>query len=137
MSELKKAATILKAARSDLRALRGMQEDTESFVDEIFGFHLQQAIEKTLKCWIALRGKEYPFTHDIGRLIGILEREGLDMTKYDDFVEYHPYATVFRYDSTTMKSDEVPDRAAAVREVQELFHHVEQLLKVAQDIQHE
>lgn len=39
---------LLAAARRDFRALQGMS-DPEVFVDEIFGFHAQQAVEKTLK----------------------------------------------------------------------------------------
>jgi len=49
MSDPKKQAkTLLHAAWRDLQALTGML-DAELFVDEIFGFHVQQAAEKALK----------------------------------------------------------------------------------------
>lgn len=48
-------------AQRDLRALAGML-DSQTFADEIFGFHVQQAAEKVLKAWIAALGEVYPFT---------------------------------------------------------------------------
>jgi HEPN domain-containing protein len=48
MNDLEHAREILEVARRDLRALRAMN-DAESFPDEIFGFHAQQAVEKALK----------------------------------------------------------------------------------------
>jgi HEPN domain-containing protein len=46
--------------------------DPGVFADEVFGFHAQQAIEKTLKAWIALLGQEYPFVHDVDALLNRL-----------------------------------------------------------------
>ncbi|NEQ31824.1 MAG: HEPN domain-containing protein [Leptolyngbya sp. SIO4C5] len=51
-----------------MQALEGMQDKTV-FADEIFGFHVQQAIEKCLKAWIAALGEVYPYTHDLGVLL--------------------------------------------------------------------
>jgi HEPN domain-containing protein len=38
--------------------------DANDFPEEVFGFHAQQAIEKTLKAWIAVRRLAYPKSHD-------------------------------------------------------------------------
>jgi HEPN domain-containing protein len=62
MAERDEAQRLLAAAQKDLRALRGMT-DADTFADEIFGFHAQQAVEKALKAWLALLGEEYPRTH--------------------------------------------------------------------------
>ena len=45
------AQDLLRMARKDFDALRGML-DHPLFADEIFGFHAQQAIEKSLKAWL-------------------------------------------------------------------------------------
>ena len=47
MSDLKQARETLGMARKDLKALKGMM-DTDVFAEEIFGFHAQQAVEKSL-----------------------------------------------------------------------------------------
>jgi HEPN domain-containing protein len=56
MSELKHARALLAMAEKDLKALQGMGDAT-TFADEIFGFHAQQSVEKTLKAWIAALGQ--------------------------------------------------------------------------------
>ena len=50
--------------------------------DEVFGNNIQQAIEKWLKAMIAWNGHKYPFTHDIGELLEMLAKIGLE--KPDD-----------------------------------------------------
>lgn len=64
-------------AEKDLAALRGML-DSSCFADEIFGFHAQQAVEKSLKAWITLAGGTYGFTHDIELLLMHLKQLGAD-----------------------------------------------------------
>jgi len=48
MSALEHARGLLVMARKDFDALRGMV-DNPLFAEEIFGFHAQQAIEKSLR----------------------------------------------------------------------------------------
>ena len=71
MSDRKQARELMDAAGRDLSALRGMG-DTCVFTDEVFGFHVQQAVEKYLKAWIALSGGLYPTTHDLADLLSVL-----------------------------------------------------------------
>ena len=61
MSDRKQARELIEAAERDLSALRGMG-DAGVFADEIFGFHVQQAVEKSFKAWLALLGETYPTT---------------------------------------------------------------------------
>jgi len=75
MSNHKQAEVLLSAAYRDFRALKGML-DTETFADEVFGFHVQQAVEKALKAWLAILGVVYPFTHDLSVLLQQLEDQG-------------------------------------------------------------
>jgi hypothetical protein len=53
------AQDLLLLAGKDFDALRGMLGNP-LFADEIFGFHAQQAIEKSLKAWLAARSAEHP-----------------------------------------------------------------------------
>lgn len=50
MSDLEHGRELLEMARSDLNALRGMVDPASPyFSDEVFGFHAQQAAEKSMK----------------------------------------------------------------------------------------
>ena len=53
MSDVKCARMLLDAAKRETDALRVMYRSDE-ISDEVFGFHVQQAVEKLLKAWIAL-----------------------------------------------------------------------------------
>ncbi|MFZ4539651.1 HEPN domain-containing protein [Propionivibrio sp.] len=73
MSALEHARGLLVMARKDFDALRGMV-DNPLFAEEIFGFHAQQAIEKSLKAWLAARSLDFPLTHDLSRLLDLDNR---------------------------------------------------------------
>lgn len=64
MSDPIQAKNMLDAAQRDLTALTGML-NASLFTDEIFGFHVQQVLEKSLKAWLAILGEIYPHTHDL------------------------------------------------------------------------
>jgi HEPN domain-containing protein len=51
-------------ARKDLKALENMNRQ-EQFATEIYGFHAQQAIEKSLKSLLSFLRVKYPKTHDL------------------------------------------------------------------------
>ncbi|MDP2822615.1 MAG: hypothetical protein Q8O52_08040 [Sulfuritalea sp.] len=56
MSALDHARGLLLMARTDFDAMRGMIGNP-LFADEVFGFHAQQTVEKSLKAWLAGRGR--------------------------------------------------------------------------------
>ena len=70
-----------------MSAVKGMGDAT-IFADEIFGFHIQQAVEKLLKAWLALLGKAYPATHDLARLSEILKTYDTNVLEFADLTEY-------------------------------------------------
>lgn len=126
MSEIEHPRALLAMAAKDLRALRGMGE-SETFADEIFGFHAQQAVEKSLKAWIAALGAEYPLTHNIARLLAILEDLGVGVEPLWDLAEYTVFAVEFRYGA--MVDEEEPlNRNEVINRVKELFEQVEQII---------
>ena len=110
------------AAERDLTALRGMRDATV-FADEIFGFHVQQAVEKLFKAWLALLGETYPTTHNLARLLAPLNTHDAEAVRFNGLVEFTPYAVQFRYVSG--EPDLTPlDRETAVEDVQVLFEAV-------------
>ncbi len=120
------ARALLAMARKDLRALAGM-ENPETFADEIVGFHAQQAIEKALKAWLAALGKEYPLTHEIDRLLALLDDEGCDVTPFRTLDRYTSFAVAFRYEALGGEASGL-DRAEAVRDARAVFERVQAFL---------
>lgn len=65
---------------------------------EDYCFHAQQAAEKAIKAVMMLRGVEFPYTHDLGWLLSMLESSGEKLSeqvrKADVLTEY---AGILRY----------------------------------------
>lgn len=127
MAEYDEARQLLTAAYKDLRALQNMT-DTAVFADEVFGFHAQQAIEKTLKAWLAMLGAVYPRTHDITLLLSILTAHGQSVDSLDDLIEFNPYAVQFRYEAFDEIGGDPLQRGIAITRVSELVRKVEELV---------
>lgn len=118
MRDTETARLLLCAALRDLRALENML-DTDAFPAEIFGFHAQQTVEKTLKAWLVQLEKEVPRTHNIRHLLLLLEEAGLDLdSTFWDFIELTAFAVQFRYE--------------AYEELEDPFHRPELLDRLRQ-----
>ncbi len=81
MNALERACGLLGMARKDFDALRGMVGNP-LFADKIFGFHAQQSVEKSLKAWRAALSLSLPQTHDLSRLLDLLEESGADVAPF-------------------------------------------------------
>ncbi len=81
MSDLKCAQALVLAAERDLELVQLMLEHSAG-ADEVFGFHVQQAVEKLLKAWLAIRGESYPLTHDLEQLFEVLAQGGVELGAY-------------------------------------------------------
>ena len=126
MIALDEARTLMAAGDRDLSALRGM-EDTSVFADEIVGFHAQQAAEKFLKAWLVLWGESYPLTHNLARLLTLLQEKTPAAAQFRDLNEYTAYAVQFRYDA--MESESAPiDREEVVQRLEALCQQVRRRL---------
>ena len=126
MVDYEEAKRLLVAAQKDLTALQSMLDAT-AFADEIFGFHAQQAIEKSLKAWLALVGKKYPRTHDIGLLISLLEESGEEAKAFSDLAEFNPYAVQLRYDAFDDLNEDL-ERDPIITRVTQLVEQVRQMI---------
>ncbi|MDE0622848.1 MAG: HEPN domain-containing protein [Bryobacterales bacterium] len=73
--------------------------NTTGAADEVFGFHVQQAVEKLLKAWLAIRGESYPLTHDLEQLFEVLAQRGVELGAVRSLSDYTPFAVVHRYEA--------------------------------------
>jgi hypothetical protein len=126
MSALDHARGLLLMARKDFDAMRGMIGNP-LFADEVFGFHAQQAIEKSLKAWLAARSIDFPLTHDLSRLLGLLEEADVDVSLFWPLVQYTVFAVQARYEAGLMESEASIDRMTVIAEVERLVTTVASL----------
>lgn len=127
MADLEHARLMLRMAHKDFNALVGMQESL-LFADEIFGFHVQQAVEKALKAWLCTRDVIYPMTHELARLLALLENQGAEVEAFWPLVEFTMFAVQARYEEGISELDEPIDRAMEIQNVRVLLDHVEQMI---------
>ena len=100
MNEREAAKAMLDLAAEDLDALQRMLSDP-GFSERVFGFHAQQATEKALKALLTLHSVEYPKTHDLRSLAGLLADHAIDLPEEVDAVlGLTAYGVRFRYDSS-------------------------------------
>jgi HEPN domain-containing protein len=133
MSGVEHARELLTLAQRDFRALQGML-DAETFADEIFGFHAQQAVEKTLKAWLSRIGVEYPRTHDLEELLELLEERAEPILEaFYDLVDLTDFAVQFRYRIFEDAEGRL-NRGMMIRQVSDLVVHVETLIREAETV---
>jgi HEPN domain-containing protein len=91
-------------ADSDLRSARAClaagSPDTACF-------HCQQTAEKSLKAFLIFHSINFPFTHDLGRLIALCGQKGAGFhALLADATSLNPYAVEMRYDDEFWPSPE-------------------------------
>ena len=124
MSDLKCVRVLLAAADRDIEILQLMHDSTGG-PDEIFGFHAQQAAEKSLKAWLAFLGEVYPLTHDLDDLLERLSKRNADVNNYRELTAYSAFAVQFRYEEMTEGLS--IDRERALRLVSALLQQVQRM----------
>jgi HEPN domain-containing protein len=79
-----------------------------AITDEIVGFHIQQAIEKTIKAVLTRFGIQYEFTHDLSVLYQQVEAAGINPPASIDAVDAMTvFAVQLRY---TLFEEQTLDR---------------------------
>ena len=130
MKDLEQARGLLAVAERDYSALSGM-EDSAIFSDEIFGFHVQQAVEKALKAWLCSLGAAFPRTHDLDELSALLEQAGQPIPDFiSPLLEFTDFAVAFRYDALADLEGDI-DRRACIDGVGHLLQHIRRLVAQA------
>ena len=127
MKDLEQARHFLSIAERDYRALCGMK-NPEVFSDEIFGFHVQQAVEKALKAWLCAQGVPFPRTHDLDELGALLEEAGQEIPKFlHTLLEFTDFAVAFRYEAFPDLEGDI-DRLVCINGVGCLLQHIQQIM---------
>jgi HEPN domain-containing protein len=66
--------------------------------DLCWGWAAQQCLEKTLKAWIHATGSQPPATHDIARLLLLLEQAGVETSELLPLRAFTSFAVQYRYE---------------------------------------
>lgn len=112
------AAILARKAAEDAVALSEF-EGNSNIADSILGFHAQQAIEKWLKAVLADKGIDFEYTHDLRRLIELVEELGIIFPFITgEIVMYTEFAVPLRYED--LLDAEPLDRGAAVTLISEV-----------------
>jgi HEPN domain-containing protein len=131
MNGVEHAREMLTLAQRDFKALQGML-DVETFADEIFGFHAQQAVEKALKAWLTLVEVEYPRTHDLEELLELLEEHAEPILEaFYNLLDLTDFAVQFR-NRIFEDAEGRLNRGVMIRQVNDLVVHVERLVREAE-----
>lgn len=72
------AELLLERANSDLAACRVLMAN-EDMLDDVVGFHAQQAVEKALKVALVLSDIDFPRSHDLRELADIAADNHLEV----------------------------------------------------------
>lgn len=82
----------------------------------MIGFHIQQAIEKALKSFLANHKIDFRKTHDIRELLDLAQQNNIVIPlKFDRIDEWTPYGVELRYDDIPVDIPGI-DRQVALRE---------------------
>lgn len=67
---------LLEKARKDYDTVICMQKVNDELYLDICCYHIQQAIEKIIKCSVELKGVRYPYEHSISKLYSVYVEAG-------------------------------------------------------------
>jgi HEPN domain-containing protein len=102
------AVSLLEKARGDRKACYALAADPE-IPAWLAGFHAQQAVEKALKSVLAYKLVEYPRTHNLSMLIGLLRINNLPLPpNAEEIPQLTPFGIAFRYEDTSPKDEKIP-----------------------------
>ena len=111
---LDKVLQWLDYADEDLRLAKHARTMTSNCPHRLIAYHAQQCVEKCLKAYLVFRGVDFPYTHNISRLLELcLDTDWQDTMR--DAEELTPYAITTRYpgQDEEVSADEA-DRAVEV-----------------------
>ncbi len=75
-------------------------------------FHAQQSAEKLLKAYLIARNLDFPFTHNLARLLALCQTQDAEFATLAPLAEsLTPFAVELRYDSDFWPSREVAREA--------------------------
>jgi HEPN domain-containing protein len=116
------ALTLLEKAEHDLIAATATIA-TGRALDTVC-FHAQQAVEKSLKALLALKDVDYPWRHDLGELLILVDQHfsTIELPR-DEILALSPYAVEIRYDSIAPTLEDATSAIATAKGIHGLAQH--------------
>jgi HEPN domain-containing protein len=119
MNRLRESADILfTKAGEDAQMLRTLLESSGAPAWGL-GFHAQQSVEKAIKAVLGWHGIVFPYTHDLERLLILLQKHGLPLPPDAAGIpRLSPFGTFSRYGTILGKDEDLPERSWLLAAVQ-------------------
>ncbi|MGH8909122.1 MAG: HEPN domain-containing protein [Egibacteraceae bacterium] len=118
---------LLDKAAADTAAVEELL-DSERVIDDVVGFHAQQACEKLLKAVLGAAHVRYRYTHDLAELIDLLTDAALPVPDHlHAVIALTPFAVTYRYEDLPGEEDPL-DRGETLRLVRSLRHLAEEVI---------
>ena len=113
-----RAVELFILAKRDEHAAHVLAADG-SVEDELIGFHYQQATEKLLKALLAERNIDFPRTHDIVRLMELVDDADYDVpAPLQELASLTSFAVALRYEmesSSVLAAEDVREMVEQLR----------------------
>lgn len=129
--ELEVALISLEKAQQDLVAAQKLLHDAD-ISDEIVGFHIQQAIEKSFKAILLRHTIDYPHTHNLRLLIDLCRNSHIQIPS--EFLQvdvFNRFAVQWRYDLLPSTNQAALDREAAYSLAHQVWSWADELVNEA------
>ena len=124
--KLKQVHRWLSYANEDLRFAQHGLTLTTGIPYRLIAYHAQQCVEKCLKAFLVHKGIDFPYTHNISRLLEICAEYTGWTSQIEEAEELTPYAIATRYPG---EDDEVT-QAETTRAI-DIAIHVRQVIHAA------
>ena len=126
MEYIKQYEILIKKAKDDYNTAKIVFENIKDINIDIALFHLQQAVEKSLKAVLIYNKIEFPKTHKLDILIDILAENNINIEIDDDLIILNDYAVEARYDYIGETFDNIVETTG---KVDDLIKKVENMIK--------
>ncbi|GAB4419282.1 MAG: HEPN domain-containing protein [Anaerolineae bacterium] len=127
--ELEIAIISLEKAQQDLIAVGKWLTDVD-ISDEIIGFHIQQAIEKSLKAILICYKIEHPRTHNLRLLVDLCQNNNIEVPSTFSQVDiFNRFAVEWRYNLLPLTNPSPLDRETAYNLATFVWNWASQLVK--------
>ncbi len=127
MEYMKQYEILVKKAKDDYNTAKLVFNNIENSNIDIALFHLQQAVEKSLKALLVFNKIEFPKTHKLDILIDILTENNLKLEISKELIVLNEYAVEARYDYIGEIFD---DFTTIAIKVQELIENIEKMVGI-------
>jgi HEPN domain-containing protein len=129
--QIEVALISLEKAGQDLVAVEKWLADPE-IADEIIGFHIQQAIEKSLKAVLLGFAIDFPRTHNLGLLIELCQNNQIQVPS--EFLEvdvFNRFAVQWRYELLPSTTETTLNRKTAYHLARQIWDWANKLVNEA------